>query len=217
MGLLNSLLSRNRSTEGASVDPAPVSLEVLEPRILLDSAPALPWVSEAAGVNPLAALPPGNPGELVIYRETDPWYVMEALLTSSPGMVVQNVVLRAHIDPIGAVSSGIFVNDAGTYGLADYGVVLSSGDVGDYENGANLSPGNTTSYGIAATTAQESLLDTITGGFWDHWDVTQLEITFDLLPGFDTISFMVVFGSEEYAEYVGSSFIDGFGLENVSG
>lgn len=33
-----------------------------------------------------------------------------------------------------------------------------------------------------------------------------------MLPGFDEVFFNVVFGSEEYPEYVGSQFIDGFGL-----
>jgi len=199
MGLFKSLLSRRKPAEGPLNGHVRPSLEPLEARVLLS-------------VNPLAAIPPGNPGELTIYRDTDSWYLLEALLATAPGMVVQNVVLRSHIDASGAVSSGIYVNDAGTYGLGDYGIVLSSGDVGDYEDGANLSTGNTTSYGVPATTAQETLLDTVTGGWWDHWDVTELQITFDLLPGYDTISFMVVFGSEEYPEYVGSSWIDGFGL-----
>ena len=90
--------------------------------------------------------------------------------------------------------------------------MISSGDVSDYETGPNTSPSTTTVYGVSATPAQEALLDPITGGSLNHNDVTQIDITFDMLPGFDTVFFNVTFGSEEYDEFVGSSFIDAFGL-----
>jgi hypothetical protein len=90
--------------------------------------------------------------------------------------------------------------------------VISSGDVSDYETGPNTSPSTTTVYGVSATPAQEALLDPITGGSLNHNDVTQIDITFDMLPGFDTVFFNVTFGSEEYDEFVGTSFIDAFGL-----
>lgn len=71
--------------------------------------------------------------------------------------------------------------------------------------------------GVPATVAQEALLDPITGDsqsntFYDHYDVTELVINFDMLPGFDSVSFNVVFGSEEFPEYVDSEFVDGFGM-----
>jgi len=92
------------------------------------------------------------------------------------------------------------------------GIVLSSGNVNDYNDGPNTVSSKTTSYSTPATAAQEALLDPITGGSYYHYDVTQLDVTFDMQPGFDTVFFNVVFGSEEFPEYVGSSFIDGFGL-----
>lgn len=106
---------------------------------------------------------------------------------------------------------GTFVNPTSTYGIGD-GIVLSTGDVDDYNDGPNTDSGNTTHYGTSATPAQEALLDPITGGSFDHFDVAVMKIRFDMLPGFDEIFFNVTFGSEEYPEYVGSSFIDGFGL-----
>jgi hypothetical protein len=110
-----------------------------------------------------------------------------------------------------APSSGTYTNATGTYGIPP-GVVLSSGDVSNYADGPNTAPEFTTDYGAAASPAQEALLDPITGGFFSHFDVTQLDITFDMLSGFDTVFFLAVFGSEEFDEFVGSSFIDGFGL-----
>ena len=129
--------------------------------------------------------------------------------SGSTGIVVTGSSLSGHTT--GGTSFGTYTNASGTYGIGP-GIVLSSGDVADYSDGPNTSPSNTTSYGVAATAAQELLLDPITGGSLNHNDVTQLDITFDMLPGFDTAFFNVVFGSDEFDEFVGSSFIDAFGL-----
>jgi len=118
-----------------------------------------------------------------------------------------------------STSSGTYVNPSETYGMVD-GIVLSSGNVNDYNDGPNTLSSKSTIYGVPATAAQELLLDSITGGFYYHYDVTQLDVTFDMQPGFDTVYFNVVFGSEEFPEYVGTQFIDGFGLyvngENIA-
>jgi hypothetical protein len=109
-----------------------------------------------------------------------------------------------------AVSAGTYTNASGTYGIGD-GIVISSGDAGDYGDGPNTSGSNTTIYGVSATPAQQALLFPISG-IATHNDVTQIDIGFDMLPGFDTVFFNVTFGSDEYDEFVGSSFIDAFGL-----
>lgn len=127
------------------------------------------------------------------------------------GINVTSFSLSGNSLPTGEVSTGTFTNTSGTYGVGS-GIVLSTGDVADYEDGPNVSPSNTTGYEVPATAAQETLLDPITGGGFTHFDVTQLDVNFDLLPGFDTVFFNVVFGSEEFPEFVGSTFIDGFGL-----
>lgn len=107
------------------------------------------------------------------------------------------------------LSTGTFTNASGTYGLGD-GIVLSTGNVANYSDGPNTSSSRSFSYGTPATPAQEALLDPITGGSYDHYDVTQLDITFTTSAG--DVYLYVVFGSEEYSEYVGSEYVDGFGL-----
>lgn len=147
--------------------------------------------------------------------------------------------------PLGTfTSSGTYTNSTNTYGIGA-GVVLSTGGVKGielegtpllpgYEDGPNSTESNGYAYGVgfdigqipdpenpplgtAATTAQELLLDPITGDsgtqtFYDHYDVTELVINFDMQTGFDQVAFKIVFGSEEYPEFVESPFIDGFGM-----
>lgn len=135
-------------------------------------------------------------------------------------------------------SSGTYTNSSGTYGIGS-GMVLSTGAVEartyydpdlmqdvtlpGYSDGPNTNPENTTIFytlspfyfGIPATPAQETLLDPITtvgADTFDHFDVTELVINFDMAPGFDSISIAVVFGSEEWPEYVPIGYFDGFGV-----
>lgn len=111
----------------------------------------------------------------------------------------------------GALSSGTFTNASGTYSIGP-GIVLSSGDVNHYNDGPNSTGSNTTNFGVAATPAQELMLDQITGGSLSHFDVSQFNLTFDVDDDTSSVFFNVVFGSEEFAEWVGSSFIDAFGI-----
>jgi hypothetical protein len=137
-------------------------------------------------------------------------------------------------------SSGTYTNASGTYGIGA-GVVLSTGGVegasimgtqfiAGYGDGSNTSEANGWAFGatlpitdddqpgIPTTAAQDILLDPLTGidpntnQPYPHFDATELLIAFDMEPGFDTVSFNVVFGSEEFEEFVGSPFIDAFGL-----
>lgn len=130
--------------------------------------------------------------------------------TGAVGMVVTGSSVSSN-STNGAMSCGTYTNASNTYGIGP-GVLLSSGNVSDYGAGPNTTPAKTTDYDVPATTAQEALLDPISGGSFDHFDVTQLNITFNMLPGFGNVFFNVVFGSEEYPEYVTSSFVDAFGL-----
>lgn len=110
-----------------------------------------------------------------------------------------------------STQSGTYSNVSGTYGIGA-GIVLSSGNVSTYGDGPNNFSSFSTNFGTTATVPQEALLDPISGGGFTHFDVVQLDIIFDMAAGYDTAYFNVAFGSEEYAEYVGSSFIDAFGL-----
>ena len=130
-------------------------------------------------------------------------------LGGGSGLIVTGVALQGHSNGFQS-STGTYVNPSLTYNISP-GIVLSSGDVLDYSDGPNLFVNNSTAWGVLETGPQKALLDPITG-VRQHWDVTQLDITFNMAPGHDTVFFNVVFGSEEYPEYVGSQFVDGFGL-----
>lgn len=117
--------------------------------------------------------------------------------------------------------SGTFTNTSGTYGLPQQGgIVLSSGNVLDYADGSNTNDSFTTSYGTVTSEAQNSQLQAITG-MTNHYDPVELGFTFDVGDDVTTLSFIATFGSEEFPEFVGSSYIDGFGMyvngSNVAG
>lgn len=145
---------------------------------------------------------------IVITPETDAHALASTLTDDSEGFVVLGATLTGHTLS-NAASTGTFTNASGTYGIGP-GIVMSSGNVLHYGDGPNSIDNATTDYQAAATAAQEDLLDPITGGSYDHYDVTQLDIRFTTSTG--SVFFDVVFGSEEFKEYVGSEFIDGFGL-----
>lgn len=159
---------------------------------------------------PLAAatLAPALAQAIAITATSDTTTLQNAILGG--GVTVTASGLSGHSSG-SALSSGTFTNASGTYGIGD-GIVLSSGDVNDYNDGPNTQGGNTTNYSSAASAAQEGLLDPITGGSFNHFDVTQFDLTFDVDANTDNVFFNVVFGSDEYAEFVGSSFIDAFGI-----
>lgn len=128
------------------------------------------------------------------------------------------------------IGSGVVLSTGGVEGASFQGTTFLAG----YGDGPNTSPSNGYPFGggfdlttipdpnnpppgVPATAAQELLLDPITGNpatstFYEHFDVTELVINFDMQAGFDRIGFDVVFGSEEYPEYVDSPFVDGFGM-----
>ena len=131
-------------------------------------------------------------------------------------------------------SSGTYTNLSGTYGIGP-GVALTTGSVAGfttpdqtlygYSDGADHVDNNAWGYFddpnvpvlAAATPAQELLLDPITGDpvaqtFYDHFDVTELIINFDMQAGVNTVAFNIVFGSEEWEEFRDSPYIDGFGM-----
>jgi len=113
-------------------------------------------------------------------------------------------------------STGVFVNNNGALDMGDYGIVLSTGNVADYGTSDNIYVDNTTIWD--GTASEHPLLQPITSS--SSFDVTELTIAFDLEEGFDTVSFDLVFGSEEFKEFVNTQFNDGFGLyidgENIA-
>lgn len=97
-------------------------------------------------------------------------------------------------------AAGTFTGGAGIIGF-DSGVILSTGDIADVA-GPNVSALTGTAFGSAG----DSDLDGLSG--FTTFDAAVLE--FDFLPETDSISFQYVFASEEYNEFVGSSFNDVF-------
>lgn len=130
-----------------------------------------------------------------------------AVTAGNTGISVKSSILQGQQSGA-AASTGTFTN---IYGLQS-GVVLSTGNAAAYGSGPNTSPDTTTDYGTTGTAAQNALLDPITGGNTSHHDVTELTLNFTTDANVNKVFFNVAFGSEEYPEFVGSQFVDAFGL-----
>jgi gliding motility-associated-like protein len=115
------------------------------------------------------------------------------------GVVVSNVNYTGI-----PIASGSF-NNGGTTNIGlQSGVILTSGSV-------NLVPGpnNQTGAGMNNQQPGDVHLNALIPGYTTY-DASVL--TFEFIPLSDTIKFRYVFGSEEYPEYVNSSFNDVFGF-----
>jgi hypothetical protein len=130
-----------------------------------------------------------------------------AVTSGNTGVTITSATLSGQTSGA-AASTGTFTN---IYGLAS-GAVISTGNAAAYGSGPNTSSSTTTYYGTTATAAQNLLLNPLTAGNPNHFDVTELDLQFTVTPGVNTIFFNVAFGSEEFPEFVGSSFVDAFGL-----
>jgi PEP-CTERM motif len=135
--------------------------------------------------------------------------IVAALTAGNSGLNILNITVDGNTTN-GAGSTGTYTNASGTYGIGP-GMVISSGNVSDYGDGPNTTGSKTTSYGTTPTPAEQSLLDLISGSA-TYFDVTTVTVQFSLDAGFDSVFFNVVFGSDEYPEFVNSTFIDAFGL-----
>lgn len=143
----------------------------------------------------------------IVITGTDDATTLANAVAGGGGLTVISSSLQGHNTQAG-ISSGTYTNASNTYGIGD-GIVISSGDVNDYNDGPNTAGGNTTNFGVLATAAQQALLFPISGQA-SHFDVTQLDITFTTDTG--DVFFFVTFGSDEFPEFQNSSFIDAFGL-----
>ncbi|MGB7242691.1 MAG: putative Ig domain-containing protein, partial [Sulfitobacter sp.] len=193
------------------VNPTAVHLE-LAPG---ESADVPVSVGTANPDSPVINLPEVVPNKLEVIDTIDEDLLLQALLAGGDsGIIVNSVNLSGHSRGTGdslTASTGVYLNDSITYGLDQYGIVISSGTASHYKSGPGSSGSRSTSFGQVATQAQSAILRPISGNF-TFYDATQLDITFELQPGIAAVTFNVVFGSEEYPEWVNSSFIDGFGL-----
>ena len=100
-------------------------------------------------------------------------------------------------------AAGTFSGGAGILGI-DSGIVLSTGKICDVV-GPNTADATTTANGQPG----DSDLNTLIPGY-TTFDATVLE--FDFVPTTNIVTFEYVFGSEEYNEWVGSSYNNVFGF-----
>jgi hypothetical protein len=165
-----------------------------------------------AGALPLPA------GALSITRTSDTTTLRNAIFGNLPGVTVTAFTVSGHTElPTGEQSTGTFTNASGTYGIGA-GVVISTGDVAAYGDGPNTADNTSTAFGglgVPSEAADELLLDPIDPSGaqnFDHFDVTRIDITFDADATVSTMFFSIVFGSEEFNEFIDSEFIDAFGI-----
>jgi len=144
----------------------------------------------------------------IVITGTDNATTLANAIAGGGGLTVISSSLQGHNFPGTGISSGTFTNAVNTYGIGG-GIVISSGNVNDYNTGPNTEDGKTTNFGLPATGAQQNLLSPISGQN-DHFDVTQLDITFTTNTG--DVFFLVTFGSDEFPEFQNSQYVDAFGL-----
>jgi len=143
-----------------------------------------------------------------------PLELFSQLTTSTaqgPAALVQNILLGpgvtvSNIQYNGANTAiGSFTAPNTNLGIAS-GIVMTTGTVLNNGNGPH-GPNNQASSGFDNKTPGLSLLSNLVGGTTTY-NASILE--FDFVPYSDTVRFKYVFGSEEYPEFVGSTFNDVF-------
>jgi len=129
-----------------------------------------------------------------------PAQLVDALIGSGPNTpVVSNITFNG-----ANRAAGIFTALTNVFGFSD-GIILSSGDIA-YIQGPNVDDGATFINGFPGDPDLNSLIPGYT-----TYDAAVLEFDFECST-LQEISFQYVFASEEYNEYVNSSFNDVFGF-----
>ena len=125
----------------------------------------------------------------------------------TPEELVQNVLVTGCI----SVSNVVYVGDPTALGSFDAagstfpftsGVIMASGDIANA-----IGPNNSTGISSPLNTPGDIMLDALIPGFQTN-DAAVLE--FDFVPSNSLMEFRYIFGSDEYLEYVGTSFNDVF-------
>lgn len=122
------------------------------------------------------------------------------------GITVSNVVINC-----GATSYGTFSGNlgAGGTGLSNGGIVLTTGSAAGAD-GPNSS--GSTSTAVAGFDYSDPQLTTQPGAGNPPPNFDNCVLEFDMIPTCNQFNVSFVFGSEEYPEFVSSSFNDGFGM-----
>lgn len=86
------------------------------------------------------------------------------------------------------------------------GIVLTSGT-------ANIpSANNSTGFGVSTGSGSSATISSITGGLSSN-DANSISFSFTVASGITSISTNFIYGSEEFPEFAGSSFADGFAFK----
>jgi hypothetical protein len=117
-----------------------------------------------------------------------------------PGIIISNVTYTG-----AEVASGYFSDGIASEIGIDTGIVLTSGYASNLNGTSNTSDGITGANVLAGDTQLDALIPGYT-----TYDATILE--FDFVSSGDAAYFNYVFGSDEYDEWVGSSYNDVFGF-----
>jgi hypothetical protein len=122
-------------------------------------------------------------------------------ILAGPGICVDSVKYKGDVKSIGS-----FVNGAYTNLGMNSGLILCSGYV-DGSGGTQIgSPVSNFLSDMTGSGSDPQLQQMVNNSVNDA-----SALTFDFVPHSDTIKFRFVFGSEEYPEFVGSSFCEAFG------
>lgn len=138
--------------------------------------------------------------QLIISTTQIPDQLVQNILVGT-GVTVSNVTFNS---PLSAVNIGEFMGGGGTNMGISHGIIMASGDVHNA-----IGPNDQGGAGNATNTGSDPDLENLIPGYTIN-DAAVLE--FDFVPLSDTIQFRYVFGSEEYPEFVNSSFNDVFGF-----
>jgi len=103
---------------------------------------------------------------------------------------------------------GTYTNASGLWGIGS-GIVLSSGNINDYNDGPNNYSAYTTDWNTGGDADLVALGSQSYPQGYESYDA--VSITFSFKAESDQIKFQFVFGSEEFPYYVGSQYNDTFG------
>ena len=140
-----------------------------------------------------------NASALTITAMDNATAMVESLLGADSGITISNATYT------GATAASGYFTDGGVVGM-DSGIILTSGKASNFNGTTNTSDGITGSNYLAGDADLNSLIP----GYSTN-DATVLEFDF-VVENATSAYFSYVFGSEEYNEYVGSSFNDVFGF-----
>ena len=178
---------------------------------------AAPGTSAAGTSNKIGFFETGQ-RRLTVTREQGLDALETAILRDDSGLDITNLQIVTGQSSGSDSSIGTFVNPGGLYGLkSGRGVVVSTGDAGDFGSGPNLDETAYAYPGTPATPAQEALLDQLgLANSVNYRNVTQIDIDFNFTDtaGFNAATqnlFLdVVWGTENYPQPLDA--LDGFGV-----